>query len=94
MVDIFNSTGLMGIMIGKASTDIFGSLVITFLSVILILFLLMLVFRIPMEYSLIFILPLLIVLMAYDSTFRIIGGIIIFILAMFLTVIWFLNKTG
>jgi hypothetical protein len=93
LVTIFNETGLMGIMIGKASTDIFGSLVITFLSVILILFLLMLVFKIPMEYSLIFILPLLIVLMAYDSTFRIIGGIIIFILAMFLTIIWFLNKT-
>jgi hypothetical protein len=71
----FNETGQIGMIIVTATTNITGSLFLTLLMMIIILLSISMLFRIPIEFTSIFILPLLLIFMAYSSEFLAIGGI-------------------
>jgi hypothetical protein len=81
-------------MIDSASTNITGSVFITFLTLLIILVVMMLLFRISFEFILLFLIPFLLVMMAYDSRFQLIGGIVVFMIAFGLTIKWFMNNLG
>lgn len=71
-------------MILYATNDITGSLFLTLLGVVMILMLLCLLLRLPMEFSAILVLPLLIGLMAYMQEFVAIGGVFLIYLGIIL----------
>lgn len=81
---LFNETGSIGTMILYATNDITGSLFLTLLGVVMILMLLCLLLRLPMEFSAILVLPLLIGLMAYMQEFVAIGGVFLIYLGIIL----------
>jgi len=92
MVILYNSTNFIGALVDSATTNISGSLFITFLSMLLILIIMMGLFRIQFEFILLFLFPFMLVLMAYDTRFQLIGGLIVFMIAMYLTMKWFMNN--
>jgi len=92
MVILYNSTNFIGVLVDGATTNISGSLFITFLSMLLILIIMMGLFRIQFEFILLFLFPFMLVLMAYDTRFQLIGGLIVFMIAMYLTMKWFMNN--
>jgi hypothetical protein len=81
-------------MLDTSSANITGSVFITFLSLLLIIVIMMMLFRISFEFILLFLTPFLLVLMAYDSRFQLIGGIVVFMIAFGLTIKWFMNNLG
>lgn len=72
---LLNSTGTLGTMIQYATSDVTGSLFLTLLGVVMLLMLFCFLFRIPVEFSAVLILPLLLGLMAYMTEFVAIGGV-------------------
>jgi len=72
---LLNTTGVLGTVIQYATLDLTGSLFLTLLGVVMLLLLLCLLFRIPVEFSAILVLPLLLGLMAYMTEFVAIGGV-------------------
>ena len=71
----FNETGIIGQVITDITVNVTGSLFLTLLGMVLILMLIAVILRIPIEFSAIFIMPLLLVLMAYTSDFFALGGV-------------------
>ena len=59
-----NNTGVVGDVINGLSGDVTGSLFLTLLLVLLLLFGLAIAFRIPIEYTALFVTPLMLALMA------------------------------
>lgn len=64
--------------------NITGDLFLTLLCIVLIIIAFCLMFRIPIEYSIIIILPLLLVCMAFTSQFLAIGGVALIYIAVLL----------
>jgi len=83
--------GSIGIITTAITTNITGysSLTYLFISIVIIAF--MLVFRIPIELALIFTLPFLIVMMAFDSFFLAIGGAALILTALVFARLLFSN---
>jgi hypothetical protein len=81
---LYNSTQVIGQIIESATLNVTGSLYLTLLGVILGLVLICLLFRIPIEFTAIIVLPLMLGLMAYMSEFRIIGGVTLIYLGVLL----------
>lgn len=76
MTEVFiNQSGSFGIILDSISYNITGDLFLTLLLITLLLLALCLMFRIPLEYSAIILLPLFIVSMAFTSQFLTIGGL-------------------
>ena len=86
---MINTTGTLGLAIASFTNDYTGSLTLTFLSIFILLVAIGLGFRMLPELTLAIIFPFVIALMVYDSSFRIIGGIIILILAALGAKNWF-----
>ena len=76
-----NTSQSIGIVISHFTTYISGSLFLT-LFILLILFMAFFeLFRVPIEFSAIFLLPFLLTVMAYTQEFVMVGGVIIIYLA-------------
>lgn len=72
---LMNGSGSIGTIIQYATTDITGSLFLTLLGVVMLLLVLCFLFRIPMEFSAVLVMPILLGLMAYMQEFVAIGGV-------------------
>ena len=81
---LINGSGTIGTMIQYATADITGSLFLTLLGVVMLLLLLCFLFRLPIEFSAILVLPLLLGLMAYMQEFVAIGGVFLIYLGIVL----------
>jgi hypothetical protein len=75
-----NQTQIIGQVIGGLTTNITGHEYLTYLMVIILVFALCFMFRIPIEITAMLMIPLLLVLMIYDSSFRVIGGCVLILL--------------
>lgn len=88
---LYNVTGILGQIILAGSTNLTGSETLTVFIILLAPILLALVLRIPLVVSMSLATPLVIVLMAYNTAFMLMGGIFLFMLAGVLVKMWFLN---
>jgi len=92
MNDYFiNSSTSSGALLQYFTNNNTGDLFITLLLIMLIFLTFAFLFKIPLEYTLPLILPLLMVYMAYTSQFLAIGGIILIYLAIVFTKMFFIN---
>lgn len=72
----YNETGLLGQVIDGMTVNVTGSIFLTLLGLVILLVLFAVIFRIPIEFTAIFLMPLFFVLMAYRSAdFYPIGGV-------------------
>ena len=69
-----NETGLMATLLVEATNNITGNIFITLLGLMMIIIVLFLSFRIPVELTAIFILPMMLTFMAFYGDFIAIGG--------------------
>ena len=79
-----NTTGTIGTIIQYSNTEVTGSLFLTLLGVVMLLMLLCFLFRLPIEFSAILILPLLLGCMAYMQEFVVVGGVFLIYLGVIL----------
>ena len=77
MVLFINQTGTIGVIMGAVTNNITGSYFITLLGLMVIILLFFMVFRLPVEATVIFILPLCLVFMAFYGEFLVIGGLLL-----------------
>jgi len=80
MVDLYNSTGIIGQIITSGNNYLTGSETFTLLIILVIFLVFALLFRIPVIYVMLLLTPLIILLMAFNTAFLIFGGIFILIL--------------
>jgi len=83
-----NATETIGVILGSATEVSIGSLIVALLLLLIVLLGFCLLFGIPLEYSAIVILPLLLGYMAYYKEFYVVGGAIFIYLAFILTKNW------
>ena len=76
-----NETGIMNTLLIEATNNLTGDIFITLLLLMIIIIAFFLMFRIPIEATAIFILPLLLTFMSYYSNFVAIGGLFLIYLA-------------
>ena len=69
-----NDSGFMYALIDGLTTNVFGAPFLTFLFIMLILISSAIAFRMPIDYTVLFILPLGLAFMAYSGQFIPIGG--------------------
>ena len=86
-----NSTGIFGQVIQSGSTYLTGSETITLLILLLIIVIFTFLFRIPFEFGMLLLTPFVIVLMAFNTSFLIFGGIFLLLEAIIITRMFFLN---
>jgi hypothetical protein len=72
---LYNESGTIGTIITYANTEVTGSLFLTLLGVVLLVLMLCFLFRLPIEFSAVLVLPLLLGLMGYMQKFVAIGGV-------------------
>jgi hypothetical protein len=87
----YNSSGSFGLIIDAWTYNVSGDLFLTLLGFVLIILAFCFMFRIPLEFSAIIILPILIVAMSWSSEFLAIGGLTLVYLGI-LVAKWFIIK--
>lgn len=90
MVFINDST-VIGAVLSYFTSHLAGSLFLAVMVIVIILMFFGFAFRIPMEFQVVYILPLLIGLMAYSSEFLTVGGVAILYLAVVFAKMFFLR---
>ena len=76
-----NRTQTIGLFFEAISTNITGSDALTALLIVTLLMAVAIMFRLPVELSIPFVLPLLLVMMAYSTEALMVGGVMIIYLA-------------
>lgn len=79
---LLNETGVMGDVLSGLTTGVTGSLFLSLLLIVLLILGLAIAFRIPIEYTAIFITPMILVLMAYTGGFMLFGSVLLIYLAL------------
>ena len=87
-----NDTGTIGIIYNAATTNITGSEFLTLLGLIVLIIIFFTMFRIPMEMTAIFVLPLMLIFMAYSNNFFAIGGVFLIYLGFLVARNYFINQ--
>ena len=80
-----NTTDVLGIIIGNATTYTTGSMFLTLLIIVLMLVVFAIMFGIQLEYTMILILPLLLAYMSHYGEFVAVGSVIFIYLAFVFT---------
>jgi hypothetical protein len=80
----YNSSGSFGIILDAFTYNVTGDLFLTLLCLVIGILAFCLMFRIPIEFSAIIILPLLLTIMAFTSEFLAIGGLTLVYIAILL----------
>jgi hypothetical protein len=88
---LLNETGIIGKGIELATTNITGSLFLTLLCIVILIFALFFMVRLPLELTAILILPLLILLMSFSVGFITIGGIFLIYVSLLIAGNFFLK---
>jgi len=88
---LLNTTGSIGVVIEAFNNNITGGVFLTFLFIILILVILLIAFRLPVEMIALIISPLIIILMTYRSEFYVLGGAILIIFAIIFATKFFIK---
>jgi len=88
---LFNESGIIGRGIALATTNITGSLFLTLLCLVILIMAMFFMVRIPLEFTAILILPLLILLMSYGTGFAAIGGVFLIYIGLLLAGNFFLR---
>lgn len=91
MVLFINQTGTLGIIFNYATTNITGSPFLTLLFLTLIIMAFFMAFRLPVEASSLFILPMLLVYMSFFSEFIAVGGVFLIYIALILAKNFFIK---
>ena len=86
-----NTTSDMGSIIYANVLNISGSEFITIFIIFLLLLGCFYLFKVPIEWSLVFLLPMLIVIGAYNSIFLTILGLILFIISIIIVRNWWIT---
>jgi hypothetical protein len=71
-----NTTDGFGVLINAMTTNITGSEILTFTIMIILLFVICMLFRIPLDVSLILMFPLIFIMALYSSSLMVFVGII------------------
>ncbi len=88
----FSNSSFMGGLLEQSTIHITGSLVLTLLATFILLFGLMMMFRIPVNISIILILPLVLSFMAYQAGgFLAVGGVILMLVGVLLAKNWIIR---
>jgi hypothetical protein len=87
----YNSSGSFGLIIDAWTYNVTGDLYLTLVSFVLLLFAFCLMFKIPIEFTAIIVLPMMIVAMAWSSQFLAIGGLTLIYIGV-LVAKWFIIK--
>lgn len=87
MTTLFNDTGTIGIIINAVNTNITGSQFLTFLLIIAVILMFFLAFRIPLEASVLLVLPLILTFLAYSNDLYAVGGVVL----IYVGVLWAKN---
>lgn len=88
---LYDETGTMGIIINSMTSDVTGSLFVTLLLIVIFVMAIAFMFRIPVEWTIIFVVPLLIVIMAYSSDFLAVSGVLLIYLGILIGKNWIFN---
>jgi len=72
---LFNTTGTIGVILQYATTEVTGSIFLTLLGIVIGLMVLCMLLRLPMEFTAILVLPLLLGCASYYSEFTAILGV-------------------
>jgi hypothetical protein len=75
----YNSTGVIGMAIDGLTTDVTGSLTLTLGLIMIFILLIMVLLRLPFEIGIIFCMPIVLVMMAYNSSMIPIGVLVLII---------------
>jgi len=87
---LFNESNVIGELIVYMNVNVTGSLFLTLLFLVIMLLAVCALFRIPMEFSALFILPLLLAIMTDVGEFLAVGGIFLMYLGVLLAKnLWF-----
>ena len=78
-VVFYNSTGPIGMAIDGLTTDVTGSLALTLGLIMIFMFLIIIILRLPFELGLVFCMPLILVMMAYNSSMVPLGVLMLII---------------
>lgn len=84
----YNSSSEIGLLIDGATYNITGDMFLTLLALMMLFLAFFLMFRIPLIYTAVLILPLMLVMMAYTSQFLAIGGLLLIYLAILIGNYW------
>lgn len=87
-----NYTGTVGIIIKEMVNNLTGSIFLALLTIMLFLFIICMVLRIDIELSMILMLPIIIVSMAYTKEFVTIGGVALIYAGILLAKYWIINR--
>lgn len=79
-----NESAITGQVISKLNTYVTGSETLTYVGLLLVLVGILSALKVPIEFQTLFLIPILLVLMAFNSSFMIPGGIVLFIIAVFI----------
>lgn len=85
MVDLFNMSQSIGIIIGSSTSTTFGSMFMTLFFILMLLMGVALLFGIKLEFTAILILPLVLGYMAYYSEFLATGIILLIYISIIIT---------
>lgn len=91
MTFINNSTST-GIILNYFTMNITGDLFTTLLVILMIIIAIAFLFRIPLEWTMPLVLPVLIAYMSYSSEFLTVGGVILIYLAVVFTKMFVINE--
>lgn len=87
-----NESGFIYGFVYYATTNVTGSLFLTLLFILLGLMAMAFAFRVPIEFTIIFLLPLVITLMAFNANFLALGGILLVWLGIILAKNFFFGR--
>ena len=78
---MYNETQIIGKIIAKINTNVTGSETLTYIGGILLIIGVMSGLKVPFEFQVVFLTPIIITLMAYSSSFVVPGSILLIVLA-------------
>lgn len=78
---LYNDTGIIGVVLDTATTNVTGTFILTLGAILMIFIVVTLVFRIPLEYMFVLLFPLFLVVSAFYMPLKVVLGIAIFALA-------------
>lgn len=93
MPDIFiNTSGVLGNITGEVTQNLTGNVYLTLFMILMLVIIIALIFRLPFDLIAVFLVPLLLILWAYQSgSFLLIGGLFFIYLAIMVAKNWFIR---
>jgi hypothetical protein len=92
MALFYNSSEIIGASIDAATTNITGTQFLTLLVVMLFLVLLLAVLRVPLEYGVLLIMPVLIILAAFEGGFLALFGVVLIYMGILFAKYYFTSR--